>query len=77
MRIGGLAGAVVLLWLLIGAVAVWQRGYFDSRKPSCATAGTIAVTMLTGPLNYLGFHPVVSECRLPQPSSQGVGHAVR
>lgn len=77
MRIGGLAGAIVLIWLLIGVVATWQRGYFRDSQTSCATAGTIAVTTLAGPLNYAGFKPVVSDCRLPQPSSLGaVGSVV-
>jgi hypothetical protein len=34
---------------------------------SCTTAGTIAVTILAGPLNYLGVNPKV-DCALPQPS---------
>ncbi|WP_109510963.1 hypothetical protein [Mycolicibacter kumamotonensis] len=69
MRIGGLAGTVVLIWLLIGAFAAWQRDYFHGTETSCATAGTIAVTVLAGPLNYAGFNPVVSDCHLPQPSA--------
>ncbi|WP_409370648.1 hypothetical protein [Mycolicibacter longobardus] len=69
MRIGGFAGTVVLIWLLIGAVAAWQRGYFSGTETSCAAAGTIAATTLFGPLNYLGFNPVVSDCHLPEPSS--------
>lgn len=72
MRIGGFAGTIVLLWLLIGVFAAWQRDYFHGGQTSCANAGTIAVTTLTGPLNYFGFNPVVSDCRLPQPSSLGV-----
>lgn len=71
MRIGGLAGAVVLIWLLAGVFAAWQRDYFHGSQTSCATAGTIAVTTLAGPLNYLGFNPVVADCHLPQPSSLG------
>lgn len=71
MRIGGLAGAIVLIWLLIGVFAAWQRDYFHGHETSCATAGTIAVTTLAGPLNYLGFNPVVTDCHVPQPSSQG------
>jgi hypothetical protein len=34
---------------------------------NCATAATIAVTILAGPLNYLGANPKVT-CHLPQPS---------
>lgn len=71
MRLGGMAGTVVLIWLLIGVIAAWQRDYFHGGQTSCATAGTIAVTTLAGPLNYLGLNPVVADCRLPQPSSLG------
>lgn len=76
MRFGGLAGAIVLIWLLIGVVAAWQRDYFRGHQTSCATAGTIAVTTLAGPLNYAGYNPVVTDCRLPQPSSSGVFSSV-
>jgi hypothetical protein len=61
-------GAVVLLiWLIIGAIAAGQRGYYGSSPENCAKAGTIAVTIAAGPLNYVGVNPKVS-CRLPQPS---------
>ncbi len=68
MRVGGAIGAVVMVWLLIGVVACFQRGYFDTAQANCATAGTIALTVLAGPLNYAGANPVVLDCRLPQPS---------
>lgn len=68
MRLGRLAGAIVLIWLLIGVYATWQRGYFSSGEASCAVAGDIVLTVLAGPLNYAGVHPKVDECRLPQPS---------
>lgn len=60
---------VVLIWLIIGAVAAGQRGYYsNSSATSCASAGTIAVTVIAGPLNYLGVNPKISDCTLPQPS---------
>jgi hypothetical protein len=34
---------------------------------SCTKAGTIAVTILAGPLNYMGVNPKVN-CTVPQPS---------
>lgn len=68
MRLGRLAGAIVLIWLLIGVYATWQRGYFSGGETSCAVAGDIALTVLAGPLNYAGMNPKVDECRLPQPS---------
>jgi hypothetical protein len=57
MRIGTI---VLVIWLIIGAVAAGQRHYFDSSGPSCARAGTIAVTVAAGPLNFAGVNPKVS-----------------
>jgi hypothetical protein len=65
MRLGGV---ILLIWLIIGAIAAGQRGYYGSSSPSCAHAGTIVVTVLAGPLNYVGLNPKVS-CHLPSPSS--------
>ena len=60
--------AVVLVWLLIGVVAVFQRGYLGGSN-SCTHAGTVAVTVVAGPLNYAGVNPKVScAVRVPQPS---------
>jgi membrane protein YdbS with pleckstrin-like domain len=64
VRIGAI---IVVIWLLIGVVAVAQRGYFSGSDTNCAKAGTIVVTVVAGPLNYLGANPKVS-CKLPQPS---------
>jgi hypothetical protein len=64
MRIGSV---VLVLWLIIGAVASGQRGYFDGSLGSCTRAGTIAVTILAGPLNYVGVNPKIT-CTVPQPS---------
>ena len=69
MRGGGLIGTLVLVWLLIGVFAAWQRGYFAGGQTSCATAGTIALTTIAGPLNYAGVNPKVADCRLPEPSA--------
>ena len=69
MRGGGILGVLVLVWLLIGVVAVWQRGYFKNSDDNCASLGTIAVTVIAGPLNYAGVNPKVTNCHLPQPSS--------
>ncbi len=59
---------VVVIWLAIGAIATFQRGYFETSETNCATAGTIALTVVAGPLNYAGVNPKVQGCRLPQPS---------
>jgi DNA-binding transcriptional regulator of glucitol operon len=67
MRIGRLVTVIVVVWLIIGAIAVWQRGYFKEANADCASAGTIAVTVIAGPLNYAGVNPKVN-CEVPQPS---------
>jgi hypothetical protein len=65
MRIGGI---LVVLWLVIGVVAAVQRGYFgDHRDVTCKTTGDTVLTVLAGPLNYLGVNPKV-KCKVPQPS---------
>ncbi|GAB3074020.1 hypothetical protein GCM10027053_44590 [Intrasporangium mesophilum] len=58
---------VVLVWLLIGVIAAFQRGYFGSASPSCSRVGTTAVTIIAGPLNYVGLNPKIG-CTTPQPS---------
>ena len=63
----GISGLVVL-WLLIGVLASYQRHYFEHDNSSCASAGTVALTVLAGPLNYLGANPKVHDCNLPKPS---------
>ena len=63
-----IASAVLLLWLIIGAVAAGQRGYYRSDSANCAKAGTIAVTIVAGPLNYVGVNPK-THCLIPKPSS--------
>jgi hypothetical protein len=66
MRIGS---ALIVIWLLIGVLAAWQRDYFEGNEnPDCERAGTIAVTIVAGPLNYFGVNPEVEECSLPEPS---------
>ena len=58
----------LVVWLVIGAAAAAQRGYFgDDRKVSCKTFGDTALTVVAGPLNYVGANPKVS-CKTPQPS---------
>lgn len=64
MRLGML---VLVIWLIIGAVAAGQRHYYTESSENCAGTGTIIVTILAGPLNYVGVNPKVS-CHVPQPS---------
>jgi hypothetical protein len=64
MKLGSM---LVLIWLLIGVLAAGQRHYFSGSSTNCAKAGTIAATVIAGPLNYFGANPKV-KCALPQPS---------
>ncbi len=59
---------LVLLWLVIGVVASVQRGYFSNGETDCAGVSTIVVTILAGPLNYVGVNPQVDCPELPEPS---------
>ncbi|MFE3289178.1 hypothetical protein [Rhodococcus sp. NPDC059234] len=60
---------IVLVWLIVGAIAAGQRGYYSSNSAtSCANAGTIALTVVAGPLNYFGVNPKIADCTVPQPT---------
>lgn len=61
---------LVIIWLVIGAVAAYQRDYFADSDTNCAEAGNIALTILVGPLNYAGVNPEVDcdDVVLPEPS---------
>jgi hypothetical protein len=68
MRFGSIGGVIVVIWLIIGAIAAGQRGYFKSDSDtSCAKTGTILVTIVAGPLNYVGVNPKI-KCSIPEPS---------
>jgi hypothetical protein len=69
MRGRGMIGAIVLVWLVVGVFAAWQRDYFKTGQTDCVTAGNIALTVVAGPLNYGGVNPKVKDCHVPQPSS--------
>ena len=61
-------GTVLLfLWLIIGAAAAGQRGYFGTANLGCSQGATIALTVAAGPLNYVGLNPKLS-CKIPHPS---------
>lgn len=63
------AGTIlVVFWVVVGALAAAQRGYFKSSgDASCAKVSTVAVTIVAGPLNYVGVNPKI-HCTTPQPS---------
>jgi hypothetical protein len=65
MRIGP---TLLVIWLVVGVIASGQRGYFDGSVGSCNRVGTIVVTILAGPLNYIGVNPKVA-CSIPKPSN--------
>ena len=69
MRIGSL---VVLVWLLIGLLAAWQRDYFDGKVDDCNKVASIAAVIVVGPLNYTGVNPKIScddvNVKVPEPS---------
>jgi hypothetical protein len=64
MRLGA---AVLVIWLVIGFLAAAQRDYFSSSDASCAKVGTTALTIVVGPLNYVGVNPKI-KCNAPEPS---------
>jgi hypothetical protein len=58
---------VLVIWLAIGAVAAGQRHYYSGSSVNCAKVSTTVVTILAGPLNYVGVNPKIA-CKVPQPS---------
>jgi hypothetical protein len=62
-----LAALVLIVWLVIGAIAAGQRHYYSGSATNCKKDSTTAVTIVAGPLNYVGANPKV-HCKLPQPS---------
>ena len=64
MRIGA---AVLVVWLVIGVLAAVQRDYFSGSDANCAKVGSTVLTVVAGPLNYVGLNPKV-DCDIPQPS---------
>jgi hypothetical protein len=64
MRETSTGSVLLLIWLIIGAIAAGQRHYYSESSANCAGAGTITVTILAGPLNYVGANPKVT-CPTP------------
>lgn len=64
MKIGT---AVLIVWLLIGAIAAGQRHDYGSLPLSCSQIADVAVTVVAGALNYLGVDPRIN-CHAPKPS---------
>jgi hypothetical protein len=58
---------VLMIWLVIGVVAAAQRDYFSGSDANCSKVGATALTIVAGPLNYVGVNPKI-KCETPQPS---------
>ena len=54
---GRLIGILLVVWLVIGGIAAFQRGYFEDTRTNLLRAGDIALTVVAGPLNYFGVNP--------------------
>jgi hypothetical protein len=69
---GRLLSIIVVVWLVIGVVAAAQRGYFgNDNDVSCKEVGDTALTIVAGPLNYVGVNPKI-KCKkidTPKPSN--------
>jgi hypothetical protein len=58
---------ILVIWLIIGVIAGWQRHYYSNADANCAKVGDIVLTIAAGPLNYVGVNPKI-DCRVPHPS---------
>lgn len=72
---GRLISILLVVWLVIGGFAAFQRGYFDDTRTNCSEASDIALNIAAGPLNYTGINPKVNcqdvniDVDVPDPSS--------
>ena len=64
MRTPGSVGLIVVIWLIIGAIAAGQRGYFSNDDTTAPRLSNTIVTIIAGPLNYFGVNPKV-DCDIP------------
>lgn len=67
---GKLLGPLLVIWLVIGVLAAFQRDYFSDARTNCAETSNIALTIVAGPLNYFGVNPKVKckDVNVPEPS---------
>jgi len=63
-----IGGVVLVIWLIIGVTAASHRGYFDNSAGNCSKTSDTFITIVAGPLNYIGVNPKVT-CTAPQPSN--------
>lgn len=67
-----LIGIIIVVWLVIGAAAAYQRGYFgNDRDVTCKTTSDTVLTIAAGPLNYVGVNPKIDcgNVDVPEPSN--------
>jgi hypothetical protein len=62
-----IVSTLIFIWLVVGALASYQRDYFSRADNNCSDVGTIVVTVAAGPLNYFGANPKIA-CEAPAPS---------
>jgi len=49
---------LVIIWFILGTSAANDRGYFDSgAERDCDFIGSALLTVVAGPLNFVGLHP--------------------
>jgi hypothetical protein len=49
---------LVIVWFVLGVSVANDRGYFDSNADrTCTFVGSGLLTVVAGPINYLGVHP--------------------
>ena len=67
---GRIIGLLLVIWLVIGAFAAFQRGYFDDDKTNCSEPSDNALNIVAGPLNYTGLNTKVkcADVDTPEPS---------
>ena len=58
---------ILVIWLVIGGLAAGHRGDYGG-PVDCSNGATAAVTILAGPLNYLGVNPHI-HCSAQHPSN--------
>ena len=49
---------LVIVWFVLGVSVANDRGFFDTNADrTCTFVGSGLLTVVAGPINYLGVHP--------------------
>ena len=49
---------LVIVWFVLGVSVANDRGFFDTNADrACTFVGSGLLTVVAGPINYLGVHP--------------------